>query len=445
MSDMYKQEVPLYGQLLDLVRSVNEPLQYVLTLEEQQRLTQERHGAIRVGKPSELRNLARLFHLLGMEPIGYYDLSTAGLPVHATAFRPTTTQSLAENPFRVFTSLLRLDLIEDEQTRALAKITLAKREIFSKRALEMIDQAEARGGVSQTDASEFVNVALQTFAFNVHSLVSEVEYDRLRKASPLVADIASFATPHINHLTPCTLDIDQVQQGMLARGIPPKSIIEGPPARECPILLRQTSFTALEEPIVFPPMSNHDSLHLGAHKARFGEIEARGAALTRKGRALFDDLFKRARETEVDVTKTSHGDEQANEIHQNHLKRFFAEFPDNWEALRQQGLVFVRYEVASHKMQRENPASCTTLDDLVAHGLVTYKPIIYEDFLPASAAGIFTSNLGATKAQQHVGKPDQVAFEKALGRPVLHADTLYRQMQDDSIKVVLAAFPGVRV
>ncbi|KAK4051874.1 hypothetical protein OIV83_002579 [Microbotryomycetes sp. JL201] len=444
MSDMYKQEVPLYGQLLDLVKSVNEPLQHSLSLDERQRLTQERHGAIRVGKASELRNLARLFRLMGMEPVGYYDLSVANLPVHATAFRPISTESLMENPFRVFTSLLRLDLIEDEMTRELARETLDKREIFSARALEMIQKAEEQGGVSDDEAQEFVVCALQTFAFNVQSLVGEADYDRLRKASPLVADIASFATPHINHLTPCTLDIDAIQQGMASRGIPPKSIIEGPPARICPILLRQTSFTALEEPIVFPSQNQTDSMRLGAHKARFGEIEARGAALTMKGKALFADLFKRARDTEVDVTKSSHGDFEANEIHQAHLQRFFCEFPDDWETLRKNGLVFVRYEVVEDATRQEMNTH-QTLNDLVERGLVKYKPIVYEDFLPASAAGIFTSNLGATKANQITGRPDQAAFEADLGRPVLHADTLYRQMQDESIKMVLARYPGVRL
>lgn len=63
---------------------------------------------------------------------GYYDLSTAGLPVHATAFRATDL-TLLENPFRIFTSLLRLDLIADEATRELARCTLAARDIFSTR------------------------------------------------------------------------------------------------------------------------------------------------------------------------------------------------------------------------------------------------------------------------------------------------------------------------
>ncbi|ORY79288.1 hypothetical protein BCR35DRAFT_279423 [Leucosporidium creatinivorum] len=439
MSEMYRKEVPLYGDLLDLVRDVNEPLLDTLRPLERSRLNQERHGAIRVGKEQELRNLARLFRQLGMHAVGYYDLSTAGLPVHATAFRATDA-SLLENPFRLFVSLLREDLITDENTRQLARKTLSNREIFSARALKLIAHAEAVGGVEEVIADEFITAALATFAFDRVSTVSEDHYTQLAKASPLVADIASFATPHINHLTPCTLDIDAVQRGMISRGIPPKSIIEGPPPRLCPILLRQTSFTALKERIIFDNLDPAASLNVGHHKARFGEIESRGAALTAKGRALFDELFEQARSTEVDTSATPHGDNAANDIHQAHLQKFFkGGFPDDWETLRKQGLIFVRYEVAEGQHSTE-PKS---LDELIAEGKVTFKGILYEDFLPASAAGIFSSNLGENKAGHSKGNPDQAGFEKSLGHAVLEAEDIYRTSEEQSLQEVRKAFPAV--
>ena len=36
----------------------------------------------------ELAGLRRLFAVMGMYPVGYYDLSPAGVPVHSTCFRP---------------------------------------------------------------------------------------------------------------------------------------------------------------------------------------------------------------------------------------------------------------------------------------------------------------------------------------------------------------------
>jgi uncharacterized glyoxalase superfamily metalloenzyme YdcJ len=43
----------------------------------------------------------------------------------------------------------------------------------------------------------------------------------------------------------------------------------------------------------------------------------------------------------------------------------------------------------------------SSLDDLVAAGVLRYDPIVYEDFLPVSAAGIFQSNLHRPAAELH--------------------------------------------
>ncbi|MCP1364991.1 DUF1338 family protein, partial [Halomonas sp. BBD48] len=125
MSAMYQAEVPQYETLLELVDRVNQETlerdpalaEHLASYDELNRLGVERHGAIRVGTASELATLRRLFAVMGMVPVGYYDLSEAGVPVHSTAFRPIDDDALAYNPFRVFTSLLRLELIESDALR----------------------------------------------------------------------------------------------------------------------------------------------------------------------------------------------------------------------------------------------------------------------------------------------------------------------------------------
>ena len=150
MSEMYRQEVPQYGTLLALVERVNrETLDADPALaaelrdsDELARLDVERHGAIRVGSADELAMLRRLFAVMGMYPVGYYDLSEAGVPVHSTAFRPIDDAALKRNPFRVFTSLLRLELIEDTALRQRAAGILAARDIFTPGARELIATRE---------------------------------------------------------------------------------------------------------------------------------------------------------------------------------------------------------------------------------------------------------------------------------------------------------------
>ncbi|WP_337021130.1 VOC family protein [Pantoea anthophila] len=422
MSAMYQQEVPQYGTLMQLVATVNErtldadcALKDRLTAaDEIDRLNIERHGAIRVGTADELATLRQLFAVMGMSPVGYYDLSQAGVPVHSTAFRPVDDTALRRNPFRVFTSLLRPELIDDPALREKATTILAARDIFTPRCRALLRVHQEQGGFTADQAEAFVTEALETFRWHAHSPVDSQTYQALNQQHRLIADVVCFPGCHINHLTPRTLDIDRVQQLMPSRGIDPKTLIEGPPRRQVPILLRQTSFRALEEAIIF------QDGHPGTHTARFGEIEQRGVALTPKGRALYDRLLSEA------------GSGQDNEQHQQHLAAIFRDFPDDETTLRQQGLAWFHYRL-SEKGMMTPPAQGESLDNLIAQGRVVADPIVYEDFLPVSAAGIFQSNLGDQAQVRSAGQASRQAFEAALGCEVLDEMALYEARQQRSL------------
>ncbi|OJF91364.1 hypothetical protein AX760_07435 [Pararhizobium antarcticum] len=439
MSAMYRNEVPAYGTLMALVTKVNagtlaaDPTQRKRLEETDQleRISQERHGAIRLGTPQELSMMRRVFAVMGMFPVGYYDLSTAGVPVHSTAFRPVGDAALKRNPFRVFTSLLRLDLIADEALRADAGAILDKRRIFTAVAVELTEKAEKQGGLDEADAERFVSEALETFRWHDRANVSPAMYHRLHDAHRLIADVVSFKGPHINHLTPRTLDIDAVQAQMPDYGIAPKAIVEGPPTRDCPILLRQTSFKALEEPVSFE--AEDGSWQEGSHTARFGEIEQRGIALTPKGRALYDDLLNASRKI---IRPAADGSNAVD--YDKALSEAFRPFPDSWAGIRAEDLGYFAYSLTA-KGKTAKAGSSEHLDDLIAEGLVQFDPIVYEDFLPVSAAGIFQSNLGDDAAQEFTASPNQQRFEQDLGTTVLNEFDHYQGIEEASIAECLTA------
>ncbi|MBJ2270916.1 VOC family protein [Pseudomonas sp. MF6772] len=432
MSDMYREEVPLYGALLELVAETNARVlasdpdlaQQLQHTGEIQRLDMERHGAIRLGSAYELATISRLFAVMGMHPVGYYDLTPAGVPVHSTAFRAVHESALQTSPFRVFTSLLRLELIENLELRAFAESALAKRSIFTPRALALIEQAEADGGLNASDAQAFIQQALETFRWHHTATVSAAQYQQLSDQHRLIADVVAFKGPHINHLTPRTLDIDRVQADMPGKGITPKAVIEGPPRRQCPILLRQTSFKALDEAIAFTDAR-------GSHSARFGEIEQRGVALTPKGRALYDRLLNAARD-ELGAFPNEANAQRYTELMAQH----FQAFPDNHRAMREQGLAYFRYRVTDKGRATEKDAP-QSLDALIEAGYVDIEPLVYEDFLPVSAAGIFQSNLGDAAQSHYAANANQAEFEQALGRQTLDELQLYADTQQRSIDACL--------
>ncbi|RTE78310.1 hypothetical protein BHE90_007210 [Fusarium euwallaceae] len=416
LSNMYQREVPQYGTLLKLVSDINRQKDVNI----QHRIEVERHGAIRLGTAEELATMRRLFSVMGMHPVGYYDLTVASLPVHATCFRPLTKEALAYNPFRVFTSLLRLELIQDESLRQQAAEILSKRNIFTPRCMELIEMFEAEGALSEVAAQEFIKEALETFRWHKTSTVDMKTYKALRSTHPLIADVVCFKGPHINHLTPRVLDIEAAQIQMKRYGLDAKEAIEGPPPRTCPILLRQTSFLALDEAIAFS-----EGVEIGgSHKARFGEIEQRGMALTPKGRRLYDDLINEWRQKSLDASP---------ETKEKILARVFEKFPDDMKSLREQDLAYFTYKLTNSASK----VSSTDMNALIDSGAVQLEPITYEDFLPVSAAGIFHSNLGDDGGMDHIAAADQASFEKGLGGKVGREFELYRKMQETSIEECL--------
>ncbi|NKK69366.1 DUF1338 family protein [Rhizobium leguminosarum bv. viciae] len=439
MSAMYRNEVPAYGTLMDLVARVNaealagEP-QLKARLEATdnlERISEERHGAIRLGTADELAMMRRVFAVMGMYPVGYYDLSTAGVPVHSTAFRPVGDEALKRNPFRVFTSLLRLDLIADQQLRKDAARILETRQIFTPGAVELTEKAEKDGGLSKDDTDRFVAEVLETFRWHDKAIVDGEMYHRLHDAHRLIADVVSFKGPHINHLTPRTLDIDRVQALMPDYDIAPKAIVEGPPTRNCAILLRQTSFKALEEAVAFG--DGKGGWQTGSHTARFGEIEQRGIALTPKGRGLYDKLLDASRKVVRPAADGSNA-----KAYEAALIEAFKAFPDDWQKIRSEGLGYFSYSLTEKGSKASIPAA-TDADTLIADGLIQFDPIVYEDFLPVSAAGIFQSNLGDGAQLEFVASPNQQRFETDLGAEVLNEFDHYAGIEQSSLAACLDA------
>lgn len=445
MSAMYAKEVPLYGKLLSLVGQTNQRVlendpnlrEKLSATDNLDRIHLERHGAIRVGRPDELRQVRRVLQVMNMLPTGYYDLAPANVPVHATCFRAPEASELSKNSFRMFVSLLRPELLKSDDLRQRVNETLCRRRIFSDKMFTLLAIHESNGGLVEAEVKDFVHEATASFKWHTSAAVSHAEYQEMSSESAILADIVAFKSPHINHLTPRVLDIDAVQSSMRNWNIPVKDYIEGPPKRQCPILLRQTSFKAIEEPINFPVETNESEntrqCVSGRHKARFGEIEQRGAALTVNGRQLYDSLLAATIKNSI-----TPGDGAA-------FSRLFASFPDSWKEMRDLELAWFRYYVNPSKLLARPAAKSFDLDRLVKDDLVRYEPIVYEDFLPISAAGIFQSNLNKNgdNAAIYLHSADQACkcdFEKALGVEVADEMVLYQKIQAESIEQCRAWF-----
>jgi uncharacterized glyoxalase superfamily metalloenzyme YdcJ len=436
LSAMYGREVPAYTTLVDVSREINAAVlersgASAERLGSISRVTAERHGAIRVGTPAELGQVARIFGALGMYPVGFYDLREAtasAVPVISTAFRPVEAEELARNPFRVFTSLLTPAdprFFKDE-LRARLETFLAARTLFPPELLALADRAEQDGELAAADASQFLDQATQAFELSPEP-VDKAWYETLEKVSAVAADIGGVRSTHINHLTPRVLDIEQLYQAMTARGLEMIDAIQGPPRWDGPdVLLRQTSFRALAEP---RRMRLPDGrVATGALRVRFGEVEARGIALTPAGRARYDQLLE-----ETDRRAVNSGTRPA-EVAPSVWKE---NFPASERALIDAGLAYFTYRLADGQARTQPPPAA--LSDLLDQGWVRAEPIVYEDFLPRSAAGIFQSNLsgdGTRNTSREGARYDAGWLAGAIGRDIRDPFLLYEREQRASLAVV---------
>ncbi len=460
LAAMYGREVPAYETLVEVTREINAEVvgrdrDGAQRLGSVERVSAERHGAIRVGTPRELAQAARVFAAFGMHPVGFYDLRDAGpspaaarlagsgaasrpveglrltatsVPVVSTAFRPVEVTELARNPFRVFTSMLVVDdpRYFDDDTRNRLRAFLDERVLFAPELLALADRAAAEGGLPPDAADELLRRA--TAAFALSSIpVDRGWYDHLDAISSVAADIGGVPTTHLNHLTPRVLDIDALQARMRARGVEMIDEIQGPPAWEGPdVLLRQTSFRALAEERVFRYPDG--SVRTGALRVRFGEVEQRGIALTPRGRTLYDRMV-----AEADVL--GGGADGTREVWRRHL-------PATERGLAEHGLAFFTYRAAGPAQARAASVSA-----LVDTGAIVPEPIVYEDFLPRSAAGIFRSNLageGTRDEGRTAPEYDLARLAGVLGATVHDPMDLYAAQQDASLRAAAQEL-GVRI
>jgi uncharacterized glyoxalase superfamily metalloenzyme YdcJ len=446
LSNMFSTEVSEYNQFKKIVQESNEaflqenPNQII---DAEDRVMAEKHGAIRVGTPTEMRIVTRIFSVFGMYPVGFYDLTQlpkGALPMIATAFRPID-DSIEISAFRIFCSMLHPAYIKPEIKEDVMQVLAQRGENnpkFSEKLKTLLCIAEEQG-LTYVQLKEFVTEVVNALRINIQKPICFDLYKALRKENDVFADIVCLGI-NINHLTPRVYDIQDATNRLQQAGIPMKDGgIEGPPICDAvPVLLNQTSRKAPGEPLFvsndkaildLPLESSQlnllkksapklvlkagetvhaylDRIQIALesaplveieHKARFGEIEARGIALTPKGEALYHSLLAAG--------------------------RFQAEFPQTHTELFTAKLAYYRLHIINQEIDTIN-IDQENIHDFIKKGFVKLIPLTYEDFLTTSAAGIFTSNLssGVSDISNEIksqSADNQILLETAMGRPII--------------------------
>ena len=120
------------------------------------------------------------------------------------------------------------------------------------------------------------------------------------------------------------------------------------------------------------------------------------------------------------------------------LQSAFTAFPDDHATLRREGLGYYRYSLTDAGLAADADTRALPAEVLIERGLASADPIIYEDFLPVSAAGIFQSNLGGGEQRAYAARANRDAFEQALGATVSDEFAIYERLQAESLAALSA-------
>ena len=113
---------------------------------------------------------------------------------------------------------------------------------------------------------------------------------------------------------------------------------------------------------------------------------------------------------------------------------------DDLAQMREQGLAYFRYFATDKGLAARNEAGRpSTLQGLIDAEHVHFEALVYEDFLPVSAAGIFQSNLGDDAQANYGSNANREAFEAALGLAVQDELALYAQSEQRSLQACAQA------
>jgi uncharacterized glyoxalase superfamily metalloenzyme YdcJ len=159
-------------------------------------------------------------------------------------------------------------------------------------------------------------------------------------------------------------------------------------------------------------------------RVRFGEVESRGVALTPAGRDRYDAML---REVDVRVAAGSTRAAAAADVWREQL-------PATELGLLRDGLAYFTFEATGR------PHTGGGVVEQVESGALRATPIVYEDFLPRSAAGIFQSNLTAEgrRADGVAGtRRDAGWLSDVIGAEVGDPFALYAAQQQASLDAVL--------
>ena len=451
-----------------------------------------RHAAVRFALPEEMEFYTRCMNLMNLFPIGMYDLTGEGTPVKSIVYRPISEEDIKEDGFRSFTSMADPEAPTNYRNEAQKQMVYGLMEkrrerhfkgegCFTNRLFELVAKGETEG-FTEVERKEFITEMVNIYRLNKVTAVNKQTYEELKALDATLADIFG-PELNLNHTTPHTKDNEKVHR-LASEEINPltgeklvmNGTVYGP--KGVFILLEQSSCKAIDNEL---ETTDGQKVKL---KTRFCEFETRGQAVTRTGREIYDTVlagimsevnhYKKLKKDEIlhsgreyEGKLRDEAEAEAGKLYSKLAhERFPAAYPKTDEEMALQGMVYNKYEIdhdalakadktkiqhildniektqlkftddESHNQRVMAQEMNPLMEKLVEAGVAKRILIIYEDFLPASASGIFGSNKDKDGETKKTTDEILKYFKETLG--VIDFYDLYENVQAKYMKNALA-------
>lgn len=408
LTDQFQEKFLDYGVLSDLVRDINNiTLIQNTALYEQLIQQRERHFFSQVlcahyvlNNAEDLEWLRRIFAIIGLFPVGFYQLGSPDFPLPSTLFRPLQHEAIRRQPFRILLSVR--NLTETQGISGMQPLErLASRTQLKGQFIEFIYKFEKYGMLNAVEAQHFLTALMQYVHPECQSLSPQAWMsETTQNLNP------ARQNAFIGQMTLPCLNMEKATQLTRDLGLDPLDHLEAPSQRNYPILSNKMSI------LLKSPHSSES-----AHRCQF-QIEQRGLALTAKGLKLVQGIFKHL---VVELAQKTRTISQQRRL----INQAFKSLPDSDVTLYRQGLAYFRFCLNPDAMPVAL-GSYTKQDvpQLLRHQVIQLVPIMFEDIVQPDLSQYAPALLEQHKKQ----------FEAGLGCPVHDPMPYYALWQEESLQ-----------
>lgn len=418
ISDLFHSRYSVYGVVFDIVRDVNNMalIQNASLYDEmvkkgqKQTFSQELSAHYILFNPGDLGIIRRIFAVMGLYPVGFYNLDLNGKSLASTLFKPLNKIALKQQPFRITVSLANQSFDNECEQHNVPKNRLDLSEKF----LGLLQKFEKYSALNELDVHYFI----QELQENLHKPDYDMQCCEQRPFRSSMNQIRESIM--IRSTSLACLNLPKVIEELKHFDLYAIDDLDGPSDRKHPLLFNKMNINLRSK---HPDHQKSDSDNQNIPVFTI-QLEQRGLALTAKGHQFFKSILSNLKSRLEPRTRLSLVQKR------KLMNQVFKRFPDSSYSLYRKGLAYFTFSVNPEiEIIDDRYWTEEDLPRLIRSKRILLTPLIFED--------IYSSySVHASSSFDFV--EEKKSFEAYLGTCIHDEMRYYVLCQEQSLQTCLA-------